>query len=125
MGGSLAPISGVGHHHVWPGLWIWKFHQCRLHTIFGCRDTHVRHVLNITRPQHTLVTPADYVELRALALARQEIEVRVEPPPGFEPGSRILRLWPFRWPAHEPQALTPEPTPEPQPEVGHYIDILF
>lgn len=64
------------------------------------------------RPQPTIactsqaVTPADYVELRALEIRKQELEATW---PGDEmPGSvnRSPRLWPFRWPMKSDQAET-------------------
>ncbi|MCG8406537.1 MAG: hypothetical protein MI923_15185 [Phycisphaerales bacterium] len=123
MGVSLAPISGVVHHPY--NLWIWRLRHCGFPSVFNCRIGRRPSALEVQPHRHVLVTPVDYVELRALAIARQDIEGRVERSEGFGLGGRVLRLWPFRWPAHEPQVLPPEPKQNPAPEVGHYVDILF
>ncbi len=69
------------------------------------------------------VPPAAYVEMRALEIAKQEIE-GLGPAP-FKPGSEVLRLWPFRWPAHDPQTSQAQPIEESPREPGTYIDILL
>ncbi|MFQ5429473.1 MAG: hypothetical protein ACE5E1_04105 [Phycisphaerae bacterium] len=125
---SSGPHAIAGHRGVWlralisalyprPGA---PFDQTR-HVQIGLRLPSGLHIVQ----SPILVSPADYFELRALTIAKQEIAVLADVPPGFEPGPRTLRLWPFRWPAHEPKSLIPEPPPEPEPEVGRYLDLLF
>lgn len=76
--------------------------------------------------QALVVSPAAFVELRALAIAQEGLEGLIRRSPGFVPGSRPLRLWPFRRPEH-PGIIVSDPIPDvhTSPPPGAYLDILF
>lgn len=87
-------------------------------------DFLVRNPIHVGQP--LVVTPADYVELRALAIAQEGLEGLIRRSPGFVPGSRPLRLWPFRWPT-QPEIKSSDPIPDVhrQQPPGAYLDIVF
>lgn len=121
---SRISIVGTG---LWnPAVWWW---QKRLCASIGARPCQVVGVWRVPRPfvnpmrRLLLVPPTAYVELRALDIAKQEIE-ELGPAP-FKPGSEVLRLWPFRWPAHEPEPSLPQGIDERLRDPGGYIDILL
>ncbi len=139
MGGPIAPIGG-GYSYAYSavgatrygGLWGWRqraygsdftpvswAHTARLAKSFG----------GDWRGGRFVVSPAAYVELRALAIAEEAIEPSTEEATASNHLGRLLRLWPFRWPTHAPQAEPPDAPAEPAadegPESGRYLDIIF
>ncbi len=139
MGGPIAPIGG-GYSYAYTaagairygGLWGWR------QRAYGSESAPVSwgHTARLAkscggdwRGGRFVVSPAAYVELRALAIAEEAIEPAAEEPASSNHIGRLLRLWPFRWPTHAPQAepadAPDDPAAEPGPGSGRYLDILF
>jgi len=139
MGGPIAPIGG-GYSYAYSaaclmrygGQWGWR------QRAYGSESTPVSwgHTARLAkscggdwRGGRFVVSPATYVELRALAIAEEAIKPPAEESASSNHLGRLLRLWPFRWPTHEPLAapldVPAEPAAAPGPESGRYLDILF
>ena len=71
----------------------------------------------------TVVPPADYVELRSLGIAKEELEAELARSGPRRGEVDTPRPWPFRWPTSG-ETVVPPPLPEPdeQPK-GQYLDI--
>ena len=72
------------------------------------------------------VTPAYYVELRALEIRKDAIEAATSGRGLIGFARRALRSWPFRWPVSETSKPEPQPAspPPPDPSQGQFLDIL-
>lgn len=139
MGGPIAPIgvsyaclfSAAGAIHD-RGFWGWR---PRAHG-GGHAPASWAHTARLAHScggdwqgDRFVVSAAAYVELRALAIAEDAIQPAAGEPPPSNHLPRLLRLWPFRWPTHAPQAESldtpPEAAVEPGSESGRYLDIVF
>jgi hypothetical protein len=77
-------------------------------------------------PVPGVVEPAAFFQLRALAIAAQEVVDRSDADDAVRTMFRFLRLWPFRWEAQGEQPVTQDATAAMDPPpVGGYIDFFF
>jgi hypothetical protein len=99
----------------------WLQHCDRSHEIHGCDAGDPAAKLDLSR-----VTPAYYVELRALEIRKDAIEAATSGRGLIGFARRALRLWPFRWPVSETPKPEPQPAspPPPDPSQGQFLDIL-
>lgn len=123
--GSPILEGRVGFHAGYQCDWPLRVCHDRCHAD-GSASTHGHPAVSqASNTDPTIVPPAYYIELRALAIREEEIEASGSHCDRNESTQRApLRPWPFRWPDSEASdaAASAEVPPQDQPK-GRFLDI--
>ncbi|MFH1420157.1 MAG: hypothetical protein ABII12_17935 [Planctomycetota bacterium] len=127
----VSPITSGYSHSAW--LWPWWGSRARLgglwcwwHPVDGLRAMHAHRALYSSHPcDSEVVPPAYYVELRALRIREEELEVLRHRYAAYDFSGRALRPWPFRWPELDVIEITAPPPDPPSQDAGECLNILI